>query len=120
MTNISFKAQLFGINNPQKAQEFHAKTGNNSDDYKLTYLYKDKNTDWDVFQLTYKDNEIIRYPNIKNSKNNQDDYSVDELLKIYKLLRLKCALRVVEHLKQEKRNLEFEKYWEELNKNKGI
>lgn len=120
MNNISFKAKLNGFDDWKKQIAFETKTIKDSDDYALNYLRKDKNTGWDIFQLTYKNEEVVKYPKIKNSKTNKEDYSVDELLNIYRILRIKAALKLIELWKKEKQELSFENFVENLNKNEGI
>lgn len=120
MNNISFKAQLKGINDWKKQLEFELKTVEDSNDYKLTYLYKDPVTDWDIFQLSHKNEEIVKYANIQNSKKSPKEYNIDELFKIYRILRIKGALKIVERLKQEKKDLKYDKYMEEIDKKRVI
>lgn len=120
MNNISFKAQLNGFDDWKKQIVFETKTIKDSNDYALNYLRKDKNTGWDIFQLTYKNEEVAKYPIIKNSKKDKEDYGLEELLKIYRILRLKGALKLVELWKKEKQALEFENFMAELDKNEGI
>lgn len=120
MNNISFKAQLKGIGDWHKQIEFETKTANDSNDYRMTYLGKDKDTDWDIFQLSYKNAEIAKYPEIRNAKKNKEDYSIEDLLKIYRILRLKGSLKLIEIWKKEKQALEFENFMAELDKNEGI
>ena len=120
MNNISFKAKLNGFDDWKKQIAFETKTIKDGDNYALNYLKKDKNTGWDIFQLTYKNEEVVKYTQINNSKNNKEDYSVDELLKIYRILRIKGALKLIEHWKKEKQELSFESFVEKLNKNEGI
>ena len=120
MNNISFKAKLQGIGDRQKRIEFESRTANDHNKYKMTYLYKDPNTNWDIFELSDNNKETIKYANIKNSKNNPNDYKIEELLKIYNILRIKKALKVIEHIKKEKINMDFNNYMAELDKNEGI
>lgn len=119
MNNISFKAQLEGIDNWKKQLEFETKTVSDRNKYKMRYLYKDPDTNWDIFELSDNNKKTVKYANIKNSKNNPDDYKIEELLKIYNILKIKKALKVIEDSKKEKKESEFEKDMAVLDKNLG-
>ena len=114
MNNLSFKANITGINNFETQKAFRERTARDNN-HTLSYEGKDKDTGWDIFSLQKNDTTVAKYALLKKQGKNKD-FSADLLLKIYNILRLKEALQLIEDSKISKRQKDFDTYMSELDK----
>ncbi len=126
MQNLSFKARIYGIDSSLLSSEFEKKTI--SDYHHTIKVYKDKDTDLDIFVLCKDNKPTVKHLNINIVPKN-GSYSIDQLIKIFKVLKIREAQNVVLKRKQEKIETDFandlkkmveEEELEEKKKNEAI
>ncbi len=113
MNNVSFKANIEGINNAATIHLFKSETKSDPK-HTLTYHGKDKNTGWDIFTLS-KDGKITeKYAVIKNASKD-GNFSIDTLLQIFNILKIKEALKKIEQSKESKKLRDFNEFMHQLD-----
>ena len=126
MQNLSFKARIYGIDSSLLSSEFEKKT--RSDNHHTIKVYKDKDTDLDVFVLSKDGHPTVKHLNTNILPKN-GSYTIDQLIKIFNVLKIREAHNVVLKRKQEKIETDFandlkqmveEEEQEEKKKNEAI
>ncbi len=117
MNNISFKARIFGLNNSSVKDDFEKKTMN---DYQHAIrIFKDKDTGLDIFIMSKEGTPSVKYLNILNSPKN-GEYKLEQLLKIFKILKIKEAQNIVTQRKRNKIENDFVNELKEFIKEKEL
>ena len=125
MQYLSFKAQIYGTGSSLLSSEFEKKT--KSDCKHLVKVYKDKDTNLDVFILHRDGKPTVRHLNTNILPKN-GSYTIEQLIKIFNVLKIREAHNVVLKRKQEKIENDFtndlkqmvEEELEEKKKNETI
>lgn len=104
MQTPSFKARIYGLNSSLLSSEFENKT---ETDYRHSVkVYKDKDTDLDVFILSKDGNPSVKHLNTSILPKN-GSYTIEQLIKIFNVLKIREAQNIVLKKKQDKIEHDF-------------
>ena len=105
MNNISFKAKIFGINNPDLQHDFEQAT---KEDYVHSlYFAKDPDTGLDILVLHKYGEPSAKHLNTSIIKKGCD-YTLEQILKLFNILKIREALNHVETRKRYKLEHDFD------------
>lgn len=103
MDNISFKANLSGINNSLLAESFKNVTSRDLK-HTLKYLGKNPETQNDVFELLKDSKKTAEYESEFNTFD-YDNISLNSLIKVFNILKIKEAKEFVANSIAEKQKV---------------
>ncbi len=104
MSNISFKALIYGLNNKALKQEFEKET--EEDTQHSISIKQDKDTGLDIFVLTKNGEQTVRHLNATYLKRDSG-YTINQLIKIFNILKIREAMNTVTKKKRNKINNDF-------------
>ena len=104
MNKISFKARIYGLKNSDLTNEFENKTKN--DNKHSIKIYNDFETNCDAFIL-YNEGKVTAKHLNTNIIKNGGNYKIEQLLKLYNILKIREAENVIIKRKKEKLEKDF-------------
>ncbi len=113
MNQVSFKARITGLNNPDLETEFEKKTF--QDTKHSVKILQDKDTYADVFIMYKNGKPSAKHLNLTINKKN-GEYTLENLLKLFNILKIKEAETFILNSKNAKKEKDFIEEMKELDK----